>query len=86
MDQLDVLLALGLMGRPNGYLNGGSGCRRRRDLPSCHGPQPPRWRAHLYFSGSSSLLKTDMFSGAVSAPTVAAGAQDVDAAYAEFTI
>lgn len=32
------------------------------------------------------LLKTDMFSGAVSAPTVAAGAQDVDAAYAEFTI
>ncbi|MBM6675581.1 ATP-binding protein [Olsenella uli] len=32
------------------------------------------------------LLKTDAFSGAVSAPTVAAGAQDVDAAYAEFTI
>ena len=32
------------------------------------------------------LLKTDMFSGAVSAPTVAAGAQDVDAAYAGFTI
>lgn len=32
------------------------------------------------------LLKTDMFSGAVSAPTVAAGVQDVDAAYAEFTI
>ena len=55
MDQLDVLLALGLMGRPNGYLNGGSGRRHRRDLPSCHGPQPPRWRAHLYFSGSSSL-------------------------------
>ncbi len=32
------------------------------------------------------LLKTDAFSGAVSAPAVAAGAQDVDAAYAEFTI
>ncbi len=32
------------------------------------------------------LLKTDAFSGAVAAPTVAAGAQDVDAAYAEFTI
>ena len=32
------------------------------------------------------LLKTDAFSGAVSAPTVVAGAQDVDAAYAEFTI
>ncbi len=32
------------------------------------------------------LLKTDAFSGAVSAPAVAAGSQDVDAAYAEFTI
>lgn len=32
------------------------------------------------------LLKTDAFSGAVSAPAVAAGAQDVDDAYAEFTI
>ena len=32
------------------------------------------------------LLKTDEFSGAVSAPAVAAGAQDVDAAFAEFTI
>ena len=32
------------------------------------------------------LLKTDAFSGAVSAPAVAAGAQDVDATYAEFTI
>ncbi len=32
------------------------------------------------------LLKTDAFSGAVGAPTVAAGARDVDAAYAEFTI
>ena len=32
------------------------------------------------------LLKTDTFSGAVSAPAVAAGAQDVDDAYAEFTI
>lgn len=32
------------------------------------------------------LLKTDAFSGAVSAPAVAAGAQGVDDAYAEFTI
>ena len=34
------------------------------------------------------LLKTDAFSGAVSAPAVASGAAsgDVDAAYAEFTI
>ena len=32
------------------------------------------------------LLKTDAFSGAVAAPVVAAGAQDVDDAYAEFTI
>ena len=32
------------------------------------------------------LLKTDTFSGAVAAPTVAAGEKDVDAAYAEFTI
>ncbi len=32
------------------------------------------------------LLKTDAFSGAVSAPIVAAGAQDADSAYAEFTI
>ena len=32
------------------------------------------------------LLKTDAFSGAVAAPTVAAGVDDVDAAYAEFTI
>ena len=32
------------------------------------------------------LLKTDAFSGAVAAPTVAAGEKDVDAAYAEFTI
>lgn len=32
------------------------------------------------------LLKTDAFSGAVSAPAVAAGAQDVDATFAEFTI
>ena len=32
------------------------------------------------------LLKTDAFSCAVSAPAVAAGSQDVDAVYAEFTI
>lgn len=32
------------------------------------------------------LLKTDAFSGAISAPAVAAGAQGVDDAYAEFTI
>ena len=32
------------------------------------------------------LLKTDAFSGAVSAPAVAAGSQDVDPVYAEFTI
>ena len=32
------------------------------------------------------LLATDAFSGAVSAPAVAAGEKDVDAAYAEFTI
>ncbi len=34
----------------------------------------------------NALLKTDAFSGAVAAPTVASSAQDVDAAYAEFTI
>ena len=34
----------------------------------------------------NALLKTDAFSSAVSAPAVAAGAQDVDDAYAEFTI
>lgn len=32
------------------------------------------------------LLKADAFSGAVAAPVAAAGAQDVDAAFAEFTI
>ncbi|MGQ5427192.1 ATP-binding protein [Thermophilibacter sp. ZX-H3] len=32
------------------------------------------------------LLKTDAFSGAVAAPVAAAGAQDVDASFAEFTI
>lgn len=32
------------------------------------------------------LLKTDAFSGAVAAPVAAAGAQDVDATFAEFTI
>ena len=32
------------------------------------------------------LLKTDEFSGAVSAPVVASGSDDVDAAFAEFTI
>ena len=34
----------------------------------------------------AALLQTDEFSGAVSAPAVAAGADDVDAAFAEFTI